>query len=117
VPFPARETKETDVAVRTVMVSSAKDLEEGRARVFRVEDLRIALCRVGARIYAVEDLCTHDEGPLGEGRLDGFAIECPRHGARFDVRDGKVLRMPAAFPVRTFPTHEKDGQVYVEIDE
>jgi 3-phenylpropionate/trans-cinnamate dioxygenase ferredoxin subunit len=89
---------------------------EGRAIVYQVEDLRIALCRVGSEIYAVEDLCTHDDGPLGDGRLDGHAIECPRHGARFDVRDGRVLRMPAAVGVRTFPVHEEGGQVYVEIE-
>jgi len=95
----------------------AADVPEGQAGVFEVNGLRIALCKVGSKIYAVEDLCTHDDGPLGEGKLYGHAIECPRHGARFDVRDGSVLRMPAAFPVRTFPVQEKDGQVFVEIEE
>ena len=104
------------MARRTVAVARITDLQEGHARVFQVEDYRIALCRVGSRIYAIEDVCTHDDGPLGEGRLDGFSMECPRHGARFDIRDGRVLRMPAAFPVRTFPVQEKDGQVYVEIE-
>ena len=104
------------MARRTVAVARIADLQEGHAKVFQVEDCRIALCRVGSKIYAIEDVCTHDEGPLGEGRLEDFSIECPRHGARFDVRDGRVLRMPAAFPVRTFPVQEKDGQVYVEIE-
>lgn len=102
---------------KTVALARADQIEEGQARVFEAHGMRIAVCRVGARLYAVEDRCTHDDGPLGEGRLEGYAIECPRHGARFDVRDGKVLRMPAAYPVQVFAVHEKDGKVFVEIEE
>jgi 3-phenylpropionate/trans-cinnamate dioxygenase ferredoxin subunit len=92
------------------------DVPEGQARVFEAGELRIAICRVAGRLYAVEDLCTHDGGPLGEGKLHGHDIECPRHGARFDVRDGRVTRMPAAFPVRVFPVHEREGQIVVEVE-
>lgn len=102
---------------KLIALARASDVPEGQARVFEANGLRIALCKAGSKIYAVEDLCSHDDGPLGEGKLLGHAIECPRHGARFDVRDGSVLRMPAAFPVRTFPVQEKDGQVWVEIEE
>ena len=102
---------------QTIAVAAAGEVLEGKARIFEARGLRIAICRVQGKLYAVEDLCTHDDGPLGEGRLDGHAIECPRHGARFDVRDGRVLRMPAAFPVRVFSVSEKDGQIHVEIEE
>jgi nitrite reductase/ring-hydroxylating ferredoxin subunit len=105
------------MAKKMVVLAPSSELMEGQARVFEAGDIRIALCKVESKIYAIEDLCTHDDGPLGEGSVNGFAIECPRHGARFDVRDGSVLRMPAASPVRTFPAHEKDGQVLVEIEE
>jgi 3-phenylpropionate/trans-cinnamate dioxygenase ferredoxin subunit len=105
------------VAGKKVVLTRTDQLEEGRAQVFAVGGIRIAVCKVGQTLYAVEDVCSHDDGPLGEGRLDGHAIECPRHGARFDVRDGSVLRMPAAFPIRTFPVHENDGEVFVEIEE
>lgn len=104
------------MAGKKIAVTRTEELQDGRARVFEVEGVRIALCKVGATLYAIEDICSHDEGPLGEGRMDGHAIECPRHGARFDVRDGSVLRMPAAFPIRTFPVHEENGEVYVEIE-
>ncbi|MBI4603054.1 MAG: non-heme iron oxygenase ferredoxin subunit [Planctomycetes bacterium] len=97
-------------------IARSSDIPEGQARVFPAEDLRIAVCRVQGRLYAVEDRCTHDDGALGAGSLDGHSIECPRHGARFDVRDGRVLRMPAAFPVRVFTVAEKDGQVLVEVE-
>ncbi|HZN59562.1 MAG TPA: non-heme iron oxygenase ferredoxin subunit [Planctomycetota bacterium] len=102
--------------MKKIPLAPASDLVEGQARVFEAEGLRVAVCKVGGKLYAVEDLCTHDDGPLGEGRLEGHAIECPRHGARFDVRDGSVLRMPAAYPVRTFPVSEHEGQVYVEVE-
>lgn len=102
---------------KTVTIAPSTDVVEGKARIFDAAGLRIALCRVGGKLYAIEDLCSHDDGPLGEGCLVDHAIECPRHGARFDVRDGSVLRMPAAFPVRTFPVSERDGQISVEIQE
>jgi 3-phenylpropionate/trans-cinnamate dioxygenase ferredoxin subunit len=102
--------------MKKIPLAPASDLVEGQARVFDAEGLRVAVCKVGGKLYAVEDLCTHDDGPLGEGRLEGYAIECPRHGARFDVRDGSVLRMPAAYPVRTFPVSEHEGQLYVEVE-
>ena len=101
---------------KTIAVARADDLEDGCARVFQAGDLRIAVCRVDGELFAVEDMCTHDYAPLGDGKLDGHAIECPRHGARFDVRNGNVLRMPAAHPVRTFPVREESGEIYVEID-
>ena len=102
---------------RWIALARSSEVTEGQAKIFEAADLRIAVCRVEGKVYAVQDLCTHDDGPLGEGCLDGHAIECPRHGARFDVRDGRVLRMPAAFPVRVFPASEKDGRIHVEIDE
>ncbi len=71
------------------------------------------VCNVGGDLYAVEDVCPHDRGPLGEGRLRGATIECPRHGARFDVRDGSVKAPPAVRPVPCLPVHVEDGQVVV----
>jgi 3-phenylpropionate/trans-cinnamate dioxygenase ferredoxin subunit len=90
------------------------ELPEGEARVFDVNGESIVLCKVGGQVFAVENRCTHDDGPLGEGSLQGHEIECPRHGARFDVRDGRVLCLPAAHPVRTFSVRVEDGQVFVE---
>ena len=87
----------------------------GEVRVVEVEGTRLALCNVEGTIYAVDDTCTHDDGPLGEGHLDGHAIECPRHGARFDVRSGAVVRMPAAFPIRSYPTRVVDGTIEVDL--
>ena len=89
------------------------DVEKGQARVVLHEGRRYAMCNVDGTYHVVDDTCTHDDGPLGEGKLDGCAIVCPRHGARFDVRDGKVLSMPAAFPIRAYPTRVEQGQVQI----
>jgi 3-phenylpropionate/trans-cinnamate dioxygenase ferredoxin component len=78
-------------------------------------DERLLLCRVDAtRVYAVADLCTHDGEPLDAAALDGCAIECPRHGARFDVASGAVLGLPAITPLPVRPARVADG--WVEVD-
>ncbi|TBR19059.1 non-heme iron oxygenase ferredoxin subunit [bacterium] len=76
--------------------------------------VRVAVCNVEGTYYAVEDVCTHDDGPLGEGSLRGAELECPRHGARFDVKSGAALRMPAVVPVRTFPVKVVGVDLVVE---
>ncbi len=99
-----------------VAVAKESEIAEGEVRVFEVEDTRVVVCRVEGRLYALEDTCTHDDGPLGEGGLDGHEIECPRHGARFDVRTGEVRRMPAAAPVAVYPLRVENGDVLVELE-
>lgn len=95
-----------------------KEIEVGQVRVVVVEEERLAVCRLSEReFYTIEDTCSHDDGPLGEGTLVGRHIECPRHGARFDVTNGKVVRMPAAAPIESFPTRvSEDGWVEVDLD-
>jgi 3-phenylpropionate/trans-cinnamate dioxygenase ferredoxin subunit len=92
-------------------------VEPGQARVVSVGGERLVLCRLSAsEVYAVEDTCSHDDGSLGQGRLEGGQIECPRHGARFDVRTGAATRMPAASPIATFPARLADGWIEVDLE-
>ena len=86
-----------------VKVAKTSDIAVGCIKVFEIEDISIAVCNVGGEFYAVENVCTHDDAPLGEGTLIGKEIECPRHRARFDVTTGAVTRLPAYAPLRTFP--------------
>lgn len=69
------------------------------------------------RLYAIEDRCTHDDGPLAEGRLvDGCQVECPRHGARFDAATGRALTLPAIRPVASFPVRvSADGMLEADL--
>ena len=66
------------------------------------DDRAVLVLRVGNDVYAVEDVCSHDGQPLTDGALEGTSIECPRHGARFDVRSGRPLCMPAVEPIATY---------------
>lgn len=92
-------------------------LEPGRVRVFEVGERRVAICNVAGELHAIDDVCTHDGGSLDQGQLDGTEIECPRHGARFDVRDGRVTRLPAFAPVESFPVRLSNGVVEVDVED
>lgn len=98
-------------------VGRVDDFPAGEVKVIEAGGERIAVANVEGDLYAFEDRCTHDDGPLGEGELDGYEVVCPRHGARFDVRDGAVRSMPAVYPVKTFPVVVEDGQVEVILEE
>jgi 3-phenylpropionate/trans-cinnamate dioxygenase ferredoxin subunit len=97
-------------------VAKVSEIAAGQIRIVSVGTTRIALCNVAGTLYAVEDRCTHDDGPLGEGTLQGETIECPRHGALFDVKNGAAVRMPAVVPIRTFPVRLEGEQVFVEVE-
>jgi 3-phenylpropionate/trans-cinnamate dioxygenase ferredoxin component len=101
---------------RWVTMGQDSEIPEGETRIFEAEGTRVAVCRVEGELFAIEDLCSHDDGPLGEGPLEGHEIECPRHGARFDVRTGAACRMPAAAPVPVFPIKVEHGDVFVELE-
>lgn len=85
-----------------VTVARVGEIEVGGRKIVRLDDVPVAVFRLADGYYAIEDVCTHDGGPLGEGPLDGNVIECPRHGARFDLRTGAVLALPATSPVPTY---------------
>ncbi len=92
-----------------VRAASADDIPEGRAIVVDIDGDSLALARVGGDVYCIDNVCTHDGGPLGEGELEGTALECPRHGARFDVCTGRALSFPAVVPVNSYDV-KIDGQ-------
>ena len=98
-----------------VTVGKQGDVPVGEARVFAVNGKHIAVCNVDGTLYAIDDVCTHDGGPLGEGYLEDHEIECPRHGARFDVRNGKALTLPAVLPVNSYPVQVEGGEIKVEV--
>ena len=92
----------------TVTVARVSETPPGTISVHDVNGARIALCNVNGRFYAIDDICTHDGGPLDQGELDGDLVECPRHGGRFNVTDGRAVVLPAVRPVKTY-TVEIDG--------
>jgi 3-phenylpropionate/trans-cinnamate dioxygenase ferredoxin component len=96
-----------------VKVAAVDEIKPGQRKIIDFEDLTVALLNVEGEYYCIEDVCTHDGGPVAEGELDGFVIECPRHGALFDIRDGRVLSMPAVIPVPTYEVRIEGRDIFV----
>ena len=98
-----------------VKVGKLADVPEGAAKVFEVGDRAIAVCNVDGTLYAIDDVCTHDDAPLNQGYLEGCEIECPRHGARFDVRTGDATELPAVVPVDVFPVRVEGDDIELDV--
>jgi 3-phenylpropionate/trans-cinnamate dioxygenase ferredoxin component len=100
-----------------VKVAVRSELPDGGKKLVEVDGREIALFGVDGSIYAIDDVCTHDGGPLAEGVLRGCEIECPRHGARFDVRTGKAMTFPAFEPVTTHRVEVRGDDVLVALND
>ena len=98
-----------------VGVAKTSEIPVGQLKPVRVQGKSLLICHAAEGFFAVDDTCTHDDGPLADGWLEGDAIECPRHGARFDVTSGKVLCLPAAVPIHSYPVLVEGDEVKVEI--
>jgi 3-phenylpropionate/trans-cinnamate dioxygenase ferredoxin component len=101
----------------SVKVATRDELPPGGKKLVEIDGRAIAVFNVDGRYYAIDDVCTHDGGPLAEGELVGSEIECPRHGARFDVRSGQPLCMPAIEPVAVHAVELKGDDVYVATED
>jgi 3-phenylpropionate/trans-cinnamate dioxygenase ferredoxin subunit len=99
-----------------VRVARADDIPPGTKKIVEVDGIEIVVVNLEGMYYAVEDVCTHDGGPLGEGKLDGCELICPRHGARFDVRTGAATRMPAIEPAPAYAMRVENGDLLIEVD-
>lgn len=97
-----------------IKVSELGSPAPGEVKVIFPRGERIALANLGDEYYALDDVCTHDGGPLDQGEVIGDQIECPRHGARFDVRSGKAMTLPAIFPIKTYPTRVVGNDIEIE---
>jgi 3-phenylpropionate/trans-cinnamate dioxygenase ferredoxin subunit len=98
-----------------VKVADLSEISDPGKKVFELDDRLVVVVHAGGQVYCLEDLCTHDGGPLGEGRLDGHTIACPRHGAKFDIRDGSPLTMPATEATLVHEAKIENGAIYVKI--
>jgi len=96
-----------------VQVVEASEVAPGERVLIEVDALPIAVFNVDGKFYAIGDVCTHDDGPLGDGELNGFQIICPRHGGRFDIRSGKALTLPVVIDTPWYPVRVEDGWVEV----
>ena len=93
------------------------ELPPGEVKIVHAGLVSVGVYNLDGEYYAIEDRCSHDDGPLCEGDFDcdeGVAI-CPRHGANIDIRSGRALTLPAVQPVDTFPVRVEDGMIKVEV--
>lgn len=100
-----------------VKVAPVADFADPGRQLFEVDDAEVVILHVSGQFYCLDDVCTHDGGPLSDGALDGMSIACPRHGAKFDIRNGKALTMPATKATRSHETQVRDGWVFVRLQE
>lgn len=91
------------------------DLQEGKLHAVEVDGEPVCLIKLEDGIFAFTDNCTHISGPINKGQFDGCTVTCPWHGARFDVRTGKVLRGPARQDLYTYQVKVEDDSVYVAL--
>jgi 3-phenylpropionate/trans-cinnamate dioxygenase ferredoxin component len=99
-------------------VCKTDELPDGGMRLVTIDDGRvIGVFNCGGDLLAIEDRCSHDDGPLAEGEFDAASctVECPRHGSLFDLRTGRPKSLPAFQPVETFPAKIDDGEVKLEV--
>ncbi len=107
----------TDTSENIIEICPLAELGEGEMRLVEVEGRKIGVFHCdGGELFAVEDRCSHDDGPLAEGEFDASActVECPRHGSLFDLRSGRPKTLPAYRPVETYDVLVEDGVVKLE---
>lgn len=108
--MPVSYSKIDPVTADYIAIGPA-DLANGERRIIEIDGNAIAIFNIAGAYYAIADVCSHDDGPVAEGDLRDYEIECPRHGARFDVRSGKVLTFPAIVDIPAYPVKIEDGEI------
>lgn len=99
--------------VEYLEIAPASELPAGERLFAEIESTPIVVFNVAGELFSIADVCSHDDGPVGEGLLEGYNITCPRHGAQFDVRTGEVVQMPAVVDIPAYPVRIVDGMIQV----
>ncbi len=93
------------------------ELKPGQPRTVEIEDRFVVLVLVDGEVFCIDDVCTHDGGTLGDGTLDDHCLACPRHGAKFDVRTGQAVTMPATEATGSHEVKIIESTVYIKLSE
>lgn len=95
-------------------VASASDIPAGEMQIVEVDGAEIVIANLGTKFVAFQNDCTHRQGPLGEGILEGNVIECPFHGGQFSAETGEVVSPPPDEPIRTYPVHVEGDDISID---
>ena len=101
--------------VEFLEIAPASELPDGERLFVEIGGKPIVIFKIAGQFFSIADVCSHDDGPVGEGLLDGYNITCPRHGAQFDVRNGKVVQMPAVVDIPAYPVRVVDGMIQLGV--
>jgi 3-phenylpropionate/trans-cinnamate dioxygenase ferredoxin subunit len=96
-------------------IAPVSELPNGERLFIEVEGKSIVIVNIAGQFFAIADICTHDDGPLGDGDIEGFNIVCPRHGGEFDVRTGQAVQMPAVVDIPAYPVRVVEGVIQIGI--
>ena len=96
-----------------IEIAPASDLPVGERLFAEVADRPIVIFNIAGKLFAIGDVCTHDDGPVGDGDIEGMNVVCPRHGGEFDVQTGKALSLPAVVDIPAYPVKIVDGVIHV----
>jgi 3-phenylpropionate/trans-cinnamate dioxygenase ferredoxin subunit len=99
--------------VEFVEIAPASELPNGERLFVELEGKSIVIFNIAGQFFSIADVCSHDDGPVGEGDIEGYTITCPRHGAEFDIRSGKVLQLPAVVDIPAYAVRVVDGMIQV----
>jgi 3-phenylpropionate/trans-cinnamate dioxygenase ferredoxin subunit len=102
--------------VQYVTIGKTTDLKPGQMKTFAVDGKRVLVANWEGTFFAMQDLCTHDNGTLSDGELADGEIECPRHGGRFDLKTGAVTALPPMFPIKTFAVKVEGESVMLALE-
>ena len=104
------------MAAKFHKAAKTRDISPGTVISVQVNGKGVAICNVDGSFFAIADICTHDGGSLDQGELEGNTIECPRHGAMFNVRTGAVVEGPAVDPVAAYQVQVQGDNILVAMD-
>lgn len=100
-----------------IEIAPASELPNGERLFVDIADKPVVIFNIAGQLFAIGDVCSHDDGPLGDGSIEGNNIVCPRHGAEFDLRNGKAMQMPAVIDIPAYPVRVVDGNIQIGIPE
>jgi 3-phenylpropionate/trans-cinnamate dioxygenase ferredoxin subunit len=108
-------TQYSDDKVEYFEIAPVSEVPNGERLFVDIGDSAVVLFNIAGSLYAIGDICTHDDGPLGDGEIEEYNVVCPRHGAEFDMRTGEAVGMPAVVDIPAYPVQVREGMIYIGI--
>ena len=96
-------------------IAPADELPPGERLFVEIEGQSLVIFNIAGQFFSIADICSHDDGPVGEGDIEGYHVVCPRHGGEFDVRTGKAVQLPVVVDIPAYPVQVRDGNIFIGI--